>query len=154
MNVFYHVTEIRGTFYENTMEIGMIEGVDAKLDTPMTPDTDILFKRITGTAVAVPTITNILAFTIITDINNLTNGTTNSKLRNFIPITPFLCHAISKLIDKRLGEIKKILPALVLAINNFDTKHDGDIEYLQKAKQNKIKESGFYPGRRVPCVRI
>ena len=139
MNLFHHVIEIGGTVYDNNIEFGFIQGVDCESSTPMTPDTDTLFDTPDGTALAVPTATNLLAVKTIDDINALTNGTTTYKPRTFIPITPFLCQDISESIEKHQGDCKELLLTVVAAIKKFDTTHDGNDEYLNKAKQ-KCKE--------------
>ena len=100
MNVFHHITKIRGTIYDNTVDVGLIEGVDKYSATLMTPDIDILFEKPTGAAVVVPTVSNILAVTNIAEIEALTNGTTTYKPRIFIPIDMFLCQVICELIKK------------------------------------------------------
>ena len=58
MNVFHHIIEIGGTIYDNTVDVGLIKGVEKDSATLMTPDTDILFEKPTGMAVVVPTVTN------------------------------------------------------------------------------------------------
>ena len=90
MNVFHHIIEIRGTIYDKTVDVGLIEGVERDSATLMTPDTDVLFEKLTGIAVVVPTVTNILAVKNIEEIKALTNGTTTYKPRNVIPIAPAL----------------------------------------------------------------
>ena len=136
MNVFHHVIEIGGTIYNNNVEFGFIQGVDSDLSTPMTPDTTTLLETPEGTAVAIPTVTNLLAVKSIDDINALTNGTTTTyKPRHFIPITPFLCQTVSEAIEKNEGDCKSLLLAVVLAIKQFDTEFDGNADYTNKAKQ-------------------
>ena len=139
MNVFHHVIEIGGTVYDNNVEIGFIQGLENELATQMTPEAITLFEKPTGTAVAVPTATNILSITSIDDIEALTDGTTTYKPRNLIPITPFLVKDINEGIKQNRGDGKALLLAVVLAIKNFDTQFDGNEEYTNKAKQ-KCKE--------------
>ena len=136
LNVFHHVIEIGGTVYDNNIEFGFIQGVDSDLSTLMTPDTTTLLETPEGTAVAIPTVTNLLAVKSIDDINALTNGTTTTyKPCHFIPITPFLCQTVSESIEKNEGDCKSLLLAVVLAIKQFDTEFDGNADYTNKAKQ-------------------
>ena len=135
MNVFHHITEIEGKVYDNKVVFGLIEGVDKESSTFMTPDTDVLFEKPSGTAAAVPNVTNIFVVTNIGEIQALTNGTSNYKPRNFIPIAPFLCQAVSESIEKSRGDSEELLLAVILAIKAFDTEHDTKAEYKQKSPQ-------------------
>ena len=65
------------------------------------------------------------------------------KPRNFIPIIPFLCKAISESIEKDQGDSKLLLIKVIQAIKNFDTTHNTDDEFVDKAKQ-KCKDLLFW----------
>lgn len=144
MNVFHHVVELGGTVYDNTVEMGFIQGIDIDSSTSMTPNVNILIETTEEAAVPVPTMTNILAVKTIDEIDNLTNGTTTTyKPRNFIPITPFLCQAVNESIEKHQGNGKSLLLAVIAEIKSFDTKYEGNAEYQNKAKQ-KCKDILFW----------
>ena len=144
LNVFHHINQIGGTVYERTIHFGMIQGVDADMTTTSTPDVDVLIKTPEGAAVGVPTMTSILQVSTLEDVESLTNGvSTVYKPRNFIPITPFLCQVISESIEKNQGDCKQLLLQVVQAIKAFDTKHNTDADYVDKAKQ-KCKDLLFW----------
>ena len=144
LNVFHHVTQIGGTVYDRNIHFGMIQGVDKDLATSTTPDIDTLAETPEGAAIAVPTMTSLLQVSTIADIEALTNGaSTVYKPRNFIPIIPFLCKAISESIEKDQGDSKLLLIKVIQAIKNFDTTHNTDDEFVDKAKQ-KCKDLLFW----------
>ena len=136
LNVFHHVNQIGGTVYDRDIHVGMIQGVDIDMTIMTMPDIDVLIKKPEGTAVAVPTTTNILQVATQEDIDALTNGaSTVYKPRNFIPITPFLCKDVSESIEKNQGDCKQLLLQVVQSIKNFDTKNNANADYEDKAKQ-------------------
>ena len=144
MNVFRHVTQIGGTVYDRNTHFGMIQGVDRELAISTTPDIDTLIETPEGAAIAVPTMTNFLQVSSIEDIEALTNGaSTVYKPCTFIPITPFLCQVISESIEDDQGDSKLLLLKVVQAIKSFDTKHNADDEFIDKAKQ-KCKDIIFW----------
>jgi hypothetical protein len=143
MNVFHHITETGGTVYDNDIEIGFIQGVEHDSSTFMTPVIETLCEKPLGAALAVPTATNILAITSRTDIDDLNDGTTTYKPRNFIPVPPFLCNTVCMSIKDNKGNGKDLLLAVVLAIKAFDSKYDTNDAYKNKAKQ-KCKEMLYW----------
>ena len=143
LSVFHHLVEIGGTVYDTEIEIGFIQGTEDERAIPMTPNTVTLLEKPDTAAVAVPTITNLLAVTSITDIENLTVSSSTYKPRNFIPITPFLCKVVSESIETTKGNYQELLLAVVKEIKNFDTKFTGNAEYTNKAKQ-KCKDLLFW----------
>ena len=130
------------------MEIGLIEGVDQELATLMTPDTNNLFEKPTA-AVVIPTVTNILAITNIAEVQALRHGTATYEPQNFIPITPFLCQAISESIEKSQGDSKELLLAVVSVIMAFDTTYD-IMQNINKKRNKSVKiyYIGFYPANK------
>jgi hypothetical protein len=135
INIFHHVSEVGGTVYDQSTGVGFIQGVDTDLATTLTPDLDILCKKPHQAADRVPTVTSLCAVSSIEDIDALTVGaTTVYKPRNFIPITPFLLTTCNEAIMAFQGAPKKVLFAIIEAIKAFDTAHQGDDEYKEKAK--------------------
>jgi hypothetical protein len=144
LNVFHHVAQIGGTIYDRAIHFGMIQGVDNDLATSTTPDMDALLDIADGQALAVPTPTSLLQVSSIEDIDALTNGaSTVYTPRTFIPITPFLCRVIVESIEQDNGDSKELLIKVVQAIKNFDTEHNTDNEFKDRAKQ-KCKDLMFW----------
>ena len=135
MNVFHHVKILGGTVYDSNVQIGFIQGASKDMATTMTPDIDILCSMTATTAIAVPTVTDILKATNAAEIDALTNGTTTTyKPRNFIPIIPFLCQDISEMIMASQGDCKLTLLKVIQSIKTFDTTHSSIATYQHKAK--------------------
>ena len=144
LNVFHHVTQVGGTVYDKDIHFGLIQGVDIDMATVTTPSMDTLIETPEGAAVAVPTMTSLLQVSSLGDIEALTNGaSTVYKPRNFIPITSFLCKVVTESIEANQGNSNSLLLKIVEEIKNFDTKHNTDTDYTDKAKQ-KCKDLLFW----------
>ena len=76
----------------------------------------------------------ILAVTITEEIDNLTTSDTASyRARPLIPLPPFLARPVNQIILRSQGDIKLILLEIIRAIKEFDTSHDQDAEFTEKA---------------------
>ena len=110
LNVFHHEKDSGGSFHDPTVQTGFIQGINKELNTILIPDMDVLCATPTGLATAVPTFSNIFGVTSEAEIDLLTAGaTTTYKARLFVPITPFLCQAVSEFIITNKGNEKKVL---------------------------------------------
>jgi hypothetical protein len=135
INIFHHVHEVGGTIYDHSTGIGFIQGVDADLAATLTPDLEVLCTKPDQAAERVPTVTSLFATTAVNDIDTLPVGASTSfKPRNFIPVTPFLLSTCNETIMNHQGSAKELLFALIDAIRAFDTAHQGDDDYKDKAK--------------------
>ena len=65
------------------------------------------------------------------------------KPRNFTPIIPFLLKPIQYSISKSKGDSKVVIVECVKAVKYFDTNHENNAEYADKAKSNR-KEIMFW----------
>ena len=93
-----------------------------------------------GVACPVPTPTQIFGIATLDDVDRLTTSATLSqKVRNFIPVPPFLVDVVFQ----ANGNVKVMLLNSIKAIKQFDTDHAGDDEYDDKAK-TKCKEFVFW----------
>ena len=101
----------------------------------MTPDIDKLCAQPLGTALPVPSVTQILAVTSIEDVDGLTDSATVTyKPRNLIPIPPFLLSKIQNTISNSNGNSKPALVKCVEAIKEFDAEHAHHETYEDKAR--------------------
>ena len=142
--LFHHLTKIGGSIYDtNSVKYGFIHGLGPATAFPMIPDVEVLGEDSSDTAVAVPTSTQLFAINTAEDIENLTNSTTRVKVRNFIPVPPFLVEVIHKSINEFDGDVKQILFQSIKAIEEFDKVHSGDNDYKEKAK-SKCKDIVFW----------
>ena len=67
---------------------------------------------------------HLLLVTSIVEVDSLdVDQTTAYKLRDFIPISPFLLGTISNLISNSEGNLKQILVDVVQEIKSFNTTH-------------------------------
>ena len=107
------------------------------MTTIVTPDRDILFKKPDGRREddpKVPTPSDILAVTTTEEIDNLTESDAASyRARPFIPLPPFLARPVNQIISRSQGDVKLILLEVIRAIKEFDTTHDQDPEFTEKA---------------------
>ena len=144
INVFHHMTITGGSVHEPTTQVGFIQGLEKDLATFQQPDVDTLLSQPNEAAIAIPTITSILAATSATDIQALTDGaTTTYKARPFIPITPFLVPTVKESIVRSNGDASDLLLSTIKDIKSFDTTHSGNKEFKDKAKQ-KSKDLLFW----------
>ena len=142
--LFHHLTKIGGSIYDtSSVKYGFIHGLGSTTAFPMIPDIEVLGEDPSDTAIAVPTATQMFAINTVDDIDNLTNSTTRVKVRNFIPVPPFLVEVIHNTINEFDGNIKQILFETMKAIKDFDDAHSGDTEYKEKAKL-KCKDIVFW----------
>ena len=140
VNTFHHLSEVGGTVYDQLVHLGSIQGVDKEVAAIVTPNIDTLLSIESAAAVQVPTMTNLWSVSTIEDINNLVAGaTTTYRPRNFIPLVPFLLIDANESILKNNGSAKELLLSIIKSMKNFDTIHQGDDEFKDKAK-NKCKD--------------
>ena len=134
--IFHHLLSIGGNLYDSgAKEFGFFQGVGESNTTAMTPDIDVLKEVPSDTAIQIPTMANLFEVSSIDEINALTVGTRSSfRPRNFIPIPPFLLDSMHETIAESNGDSKVVLLKAVEKIKEFDTTHDGDEEYTDKAK--------------------
>ena len=137
LNIFHHFRTGGGTIYDETTACGFIIGIKKTSLTIATPDRDILFKKPEGRREddpKVPIPSEILAVTTTEEIDNLTASDTASyRARPFIPLPPFLARPVNQIISRSQGDIKLILLEVIRAIKEFDTTHDQDAEFTEKA---------------------
>ena len=144
ISLFHHFNCIDGTVYNNGAMYWFIQGVGEGLTLNMTPDRDILFATPTGAASPVPTATNMMNITSVSDIDGLVVGaSTTYKPRNFMPVVPFLLKDVNKAIVNHNGSTKEVLLAAVRSIKAFDTTQAANPEYTEKAKQ-KCKDLVYW----------
>lgn len=137
VSVFHHLISTGGTIYdEGTKEYGFIQGLGNTARNFMTPDMETLEAVTSDTAVAVPTINQVLGVKSEEDVDNLdTSATVTYRPRNFTPIPPFLLEPVMQGIMESKGDARKVLVKCAEAIKTFDTEHNGDDTYTEKAKQ-------------------
>ena len=135
--IFHHLKETGGTLYDTSeKELGFIQGVHDNTSSFMTPEVDTLSKVPSATAVAVPTINHVLGAKTVEEVNNLTiSATVTYCPRNLIPIPPFLLETIAKAIGEAKGDARVVLTKCSETIKQFDTDHNTDENYKDKAKQ-------------------
>ena len=137
LNIFHHFRTGGGAIYDETTSCGFIIGIKKTSLTIVTPDRDILFKKPEGRREddpKVPIPSEILAVTTTEEIDNLTASDTASyRARPFIPLPPFLARPINQIISRSQGDIKLILLQIIRAIKEFNTTHDQDVEFTEKA---------------------
>ena len=145
VTIFHHLVSAGGTIYDSQGKAyGFIQGLGYSTASAMTPDIDTLFATSEEAALAVPSVTQILAVTSIENVDGLTDSATVTyKPRNLIPIPPFLLETIQTSISKSNGNSKPILVECVKAIKDFDTKHANDTTYEDKARA-KCKDILFW----------
>jgi len=135
LNLFHHLKIQGGTVHKPSIDVGFIQSIEKDLSNFQKPDMSILFEKPSGPAIPIPTMPTLLAVTSEADIDALTNGASVSyQPRNFIPIAPFLCQAISECIGANEGDAKKVLERVVREIKNFDNIHNGDVSFTEKAR--------------------
>ena len=101
----------------------------------MTPDATTLCKVEVPTAAPVPTANHVFGVSNVEDVDNLTeSATVTYKPRNFIPLPPFLMEPIHDAITASNGDAKVALVACIKEIKKFDTDHNEDQSYNDKAK--------------------
>lgn len=144
--LFHHLKSCVGNFYEdnNKKEYSFFHGVGKATCTLMVPDLDILGKKPTGAATQVPCITNVLNCASIENIDNLTNSSLITfKPRNLVPVPPFLVKVIHESISRHENDAKQTLLKVIEAVKDFDTAHNGDNDYKEKARA-KCKDLVFW----------
>jgi len=134
LNVFHHFIQVGGTVYSNEKNSGFILGLNKITSAITTPDTDILFRTPDAQAYKVAKLEDILNCVSIEDIKNLKDNKSESyRARNFIPIPPFLMHPIHSAISVYQGNAERILLDVISSVKLFDSLHDSDNEYKEKA---------------------
>ena len=132
---FHHENKLGGTVYESTQSSSFFQGIDPDLVSILTLDLTGLCEKPDQVADEVPTMTNLFAAESMEDIENLVVGaTTTYKPRNFVPITPFLLKTVNESILKNDGSAKHLLLSINSAICTFDTIHEDNDDYVDKAK--------------------
>ena len=140
VSMFHHFHVLGGTAYDSEKTYGIIQGIESELTVNVTPDIEILCKQPTAAAAPVLTITSLLSIKASADFDTTTSGTRSTyKPRNCVPVVPFLVQPISKAIISSDGSAREVYLEVVKAIKAFDSRHDDDNEYVDKAK-NKCKE--------------
>jgi hypothetical protein len=135
VSIFHHLKTIGGNIYVEKEESAFIQGVEEGTSCIMIPDYSILTAVPQVTAESIPTTVQLLAVSSVEEVNALVNGNTTSyKPRNFVPVPPFLLNRISTFISKSEGNAKELLVEVAAGIKEFDTIHQNDDEYLEKAK--------------------
>ena len=132
----HHFTTSGGALYDNgEKKFGFIQGLVGDEITMMTPDMTE-FKAIpSNTDTAVPSIANLLNVKTEEDVTNLTvSATVKYRARNMIPVPPFLLEATHKVTVEEAGNAKLMLIKAAETIKEFDTAHNNDDEYVDKAK--------------------
>ena len=100
VNLFHHLVAIGDTIYDSAeKEFRMIQGLGKATSIATTLDINVLCNIQSDNAVAVPSMTTLLGLTDIDQIDNIaTSATVTYRVRNFIPVPPFLLKTILKII--------------------------------------------------------
>ena len=135
--IFHHLLETGGTLYDaGGKDYGFIQGVNDTTSTFLTPEVEVLGHVPSEAAVAIPTINHVLGAKSIEEVDNLTiSATVTYHPRNFIPIPPFLLETVAKAIGEAKGDARVVLTQCSEAIKAFDSEHNSDEEFKDKAKQ-------------------
>ena len=142
--LFHHLTKVGGSIYDtSSVKYGFIHGLGSTTAFPMIPDIEMLGEDSSDTPVTVPTLTQMFGIKSSDDIDNLTASSTRVKVRNFIPVPPFLVEVIHNAINEFDGNVKQIIFETTKAIKEFDEVHNDDDEYKEKAK-SKCKDIVFW----------
>lgn len=145
ISIFHHLVEVGGTIYDSSNpELGFLQGIGHKNAIMMTPDRAALETVTKNTATPVPTIANVLGVKSKADITELTaSATVTYQPRNFVPIPPFLLESVNEVILTTNGNVNEVLLKCVSEIKNFDTEHNDDQAYTEKAK-TKCKDFVYW----------
>ena len=143
--LFHHLVEVGGTLYDSgSKDYGFIQGLRKLSATFLKPDFEILKKLSGGGNAPVPTMTHLLAVSSVDEVNSLvTSATVQFRPRNFIPVPPFLVKEIDEAISKSNGDAKRVLIKCVEIIKEFDSEHNTDADYKEKAK-SKCRDLLFW----------
>ena len=80
ITIFHHLVTAGETIYNNHRKAyGFIQGLRSTTASAMTPDIDTLCAQPLGTALPVPSVTQILAVTSIEEVDGLTDSATNQE---------------------------------------------------------------------------
>ena len=113
---------------------GFIFGLNKITSAITTPDTDNLFRTPDAQAYKKAKLEDILKYVSIEEIKKFKDNKSKSyRARNFIPIPPFLMHPVHSAISVYQGNVERIFLDVIISIKLFDSLHESDDEYIEKA---------------------
>ena len=145
VSMFHHLVVVGGNLYDSSaQEYGFLQGIGKSTTFAMTFDVKVLKNIVSDTAIDVPTTTNLYNASSLDQIDALTTSDrVTYRPRNFVPVPPFMLKTVNQSIEESNGDAKVVLLKSIEAIKAFDSAHNGDAEYVDKAR-TKCKDFLFW----------
>ena len=143
--LFHHLVKVGGSIYDSSgVKFGAIYGLGESTSFPMIPDMSTLGKESTRNNIPVPTLGHLFGVSDLAGVDALTvSASTKHRVRNFVPVPPFLLEVIFETMNNHDGSAKHVLFESIKAIKEFDAKHADDTSFKEKAK-SKSKDFIFW----------
>ena len=134
LGFIHHFDLEGGTIIDPEEDYAFFVGLNRANAIIATPDAETLFRAPHPDAYAVAKREDIMSCTSLAEVENLQASNSQSiKARNFIPVPPFLVKVLSDSIATNKAKTSSIFLDVITAIKEFDTLHEGDDEFTEKA---------------------
>ena len=134
LGLFHHLEVSGGTILDPEEDCAFFVGLNQANAIIATPDAKVLFREPHQDAYEVAKREDIMNCSSLQDVENLQASATQSiRARNFVAVPPFLVKTVGDSIAVNKASTIKVFFDVIMAIKEFDTAHDGDADFTEKA---------------------